>query len=227
MHQNKVQAYLDGKLLGEEESGDVKSAAAAKLKRRLARAVKERKAARMSAGGADLGPRLREAARWVDRGVMSDELSRALRTRGCRSTENRADAAIYIVSDPNKPGRRVRWYALLKGAFVVTGRAFAHPGDVRGPVVKYLPATSPAKAVYTTEAFVAKHTDIATILRDTYKTCNSWNFEVDSLRPRAAPPPRPAHLSPVNVVNLPTPPHAAPSSAAARSRRHSWRSTTT
>ena len=188
MHQRKVQAYLDGKLLGDEESGDVKAAAAAELQRRLARAgERARKTARVSAvqrtGGADLGPRLKEAVCWVDSGVMSDELSRALRTRDCRSTESRADAAIYIVSDPNKPGRRVRWYALLKGTFVVTGRAFTHPADVRGPVVKYLPATSPARTVYMTEAFAAKHAEIATILRD---TCRSWNFEVDL----EAPPPR-------------------------------------
>ena len=122
---------------------------------------------------------------WVDSGVMSDELSRALRTRDCRSTESRADAAVYIVSDPNKPGRRVRWYALLKGTFVVTGRAFTHPADVRGPVVKYLPATSPARTVYTTEAFAAKHAEIATILRD---TCRSWNFEVDLEAPHPPPP---------------------------------------
>ena len=188
VHQKKLQAYLDGKLLGDEESGDVKAAAAAELQRRLARAgERARKTARVSAvqrtGGADLGPHLKEAVCWVDSGVMSDELSRALRTRGCRSTESRADAAIYIVSDPNKPGRRVRWYALLKGTFVVTGRAFTHPADVRGPVAKYLPATSPARTVYMTEAFAAKHAEIATILRD---TCRSWNFEVDL---EAPPPP--------------------------------------
>ena len=86
-------------------------------------------------GGADLGPHLKEAVCWVDNGVMSDELSRALRARGCRPTENRADAAIYIVSDPNDPGRRVRWYAMLKGAFVVTGRSYvlaAGEGGRRG-----------------------------------------------------------------------------------------------
>ena len=115
MHQNKVQAYLDGKLLGDEESGDVKAATTAELKRRLSRAgERARKTARVSAvqrtGGADLGPHLKEAVCWVDSGVMSGGLSRALHTRGCRSTENRADAAVYIVSDPNKPGRRVRWY---------------------------------------------------------------------------------------------------------------------
>ena len=190
VHQKKVQAYLDGKLLCDEESGDVKTAAAGELSRRHARAgERARKAARVSAvqrtGGADLGPRLKEAVCWVDNGVMSDELSRALRARGCRPTENRADAAIYIVSDPNDPGRRVRWYALLKGAFVVTGRAFTHP-DVRGPVVKYLPATSPARTVYITEAFAEKHAEIATILRD---TCPAWTFEVDLEAP--APPPAP------------------------------------
>ena len=108
--QQKVQAYLGGKL--DEESGDVKAGAAAELrKRRLARAAgeKARETTRVSAvtGGADLGPHLREAVCWVDIGVVSDELSRALRTRGCRSTENRADAAVYIVSGPNKPRRRV------------------------------------------------------------------------------------------------------------------------
>ena len=190
VHQKKVQAYLDGKLLCDEESGDVKTAAAGELNRRHARAgERARKAARVSAvqrtGGADLGPHLKEAVCWVDNGVMSDELSRALRARGCRPTENRADAAIYIVSDPNDPGRRVRWYAMLKGAFVVTGRAFTHP-DVRGPVVKYLPATSPARTVYITEAFAEKHAEIATILRD---TCPAWTFEVDLEAP--APPPAP------------------------------------
>ena len=221
VHQKKVQAYLDGKLLGDEESGDVKAAAAAELQRRLARAgERARKTARVSAvqrtGGADLRPHLKEAVCWVDSGVMSDELSRALRTRGCRSTESRADAAIYIVSDPNKPGRRVRWYALLKGTFVVTGRAFTHPADVRGPVVKYLPATSPARTVYMTEAFAEKHAEIATILRD---TCRSWNFEVDL----EAPHPPPLSNAP-STGKLPTP---SPHSATARPRRHSWRSTTT
>ena len=224
--QPTIQAYVDGKVLrdDDEESWDVvKSAADASLKRRLARAAEARRAKRMSARRADLGPHLREAVCWVDRGVMSDELSRALRTRGCRSTENRADAAIYIVSDPNKPGRRVLWYASLKGAFVVTGRAFTHPADVRDLVVKYHPATSPARTVCITEAFAAKHTDIATILRD---TCRSWTFEVDFEAP-GLPSGPPVAVQNRRRRNLPTPPHAAPSSAAARSRRHSWRSTTT
>ena len=208
VHQKQVQAYLDGKLLCDEESGDVKTAAAGELNRRHARAgERARKAARVSAvqrtGGADLGPHLKEAVCWVDNGVMSDELSRALRARGCRPTENRADATIYIVSDPNDPGRRVRWYAMLKGAFVVTGRAFTHP-DVRGPVVKYLPATSPARTVYITEAFATKHTNIANILRD---TCRSWNFEVDIEAPgRPFPVPGPPVDQHVNcrAWHLPT-----------------------
>jgi hypothetical protein len=74
---------------------------------------------------------------------------------------------------------------MLKGAFVVTGRAFTHP-DVRGPVVKYLPATSPARTVYITEAFAEKHAEIAAILRE---TCPAWTFEVDLEAP--APPPAP------------------------------------
>ena len=72
------------------------------------------------------------------------------------------DAAVYVVSDPNKPGRRVYWRSLLKGVFVVTVCAFTDPADVRGPVTKYLPATSPARAVHKTEAFAAKHAEIAT-----------------------------------------------------------------
>ena len=75
----------------------------------------------------------------MDSCAVSDELSRALHTRGCWSTESTDDAAIYIVSDPSKPGRRVLWCPLLKGVFVVTGRAFADPADVRGPAAKYLP----------------------------------------------------------------------------------------
>ena len=62
------------------------------------------------------------------------------------------------------------WCSLLKGAFVVTGRAFTDPADVRGPVTKYLPATSPARTMYITEAFAAKHAEIATILRDTCRS---------------------------------------------------------
>ena len=180
-HQNKVQADLDGKL------GDV--GAAAELKRRLARAAGENaRETRMSAvtGAADLGPHLTKAVCWVDIGAVSDDLSRALHARSCRSTENRADAAVYIVKDPNKPGRRVLRYAWLKGALVVTGRAFTHPADVRRPVVRYLPATSPARTVYITEAFAEKHAEIATILRD---TCPAWTFEVDLEAP--APPPAP------------------------------------
>ena len=201
-HQNKVQADLDGKL------GDV--GAAAELKRRLARAAGENaRETRMSAvtGAADLGPHLTKAVCWVDIGAVSDDLSRALHARSCRSTENRADAAVYIVKDPNKPGRRVFWYALLKGALVVTGRAFTHPADVTCPVVKYLPATSLARTVYITEAFAAKHTTIANILRD---TCRSWNFEVDFEapgRPSASPAP-----------GAPVEPHPAPRCPQLRNR---------
>ena len=89
-------------------------------------------------GGAELVPR---SACRVDSRAVSDELSRALRARRCWSTESTDAAAVYIVSDPNKPGRRVLWCSLLKGAFVVTGRASTDPADARGPVVKHLPAT--------------------------------------------------------------------------------------
>ena len=66
-----------------------------------------------------------------------------------------SEAAIYIVSDPSKPKRRVLWCSVLKGAFVVTGRAFTDPADVSGPAIKHRPATSPARAVHITEAFAS------------------------------------------------------------------------
>ena len=95
--------------------------------------------------------------------------------------------------------------ALLKGALVVTGRAFTHPADVTCPVVKYLPATSLARTVYITEAFAAKHTKIANILRD---TCRSWKFEVDTEAPGR----------PFPALGPPVEPHPAPRCPQLRNR---------
>ena len=73
---------------------------------------------------------------------------------------------------------------------MVAGRAFTDPADARGPVIKYRPATSPARTVHITDAFAAKHAEIATVLRD---TCRAWSFEVDLEAPGRPPrpPPRP------------------------------------
>ena len=92
VRQKKVQAYLDGKLLDKEESGDVKAAAAEELKRRHVRAVERaRRAASVSVlqrtGGAERVPRLSDAACRVGCCVVSGELSRALHARGCWPTE--------------------------------------------------------------------------------------------------------------------------------------------
>ena len=192
LRKRKVQALLDGKLLEGEKSG-LEAEAEAELKNRHARA-RERagKAARVAAAqqtsGAALLPRLSNTPCWVDSDLKSHDLLQGLRARRCPLTEARSRAEVYIVSDPGSPGRRVLWHALLKGAFVVTPRAFTDATAVRGPIAKYLPANSPARTVHLTEAFTAKHSEIVAILQG---HCRSWKFEANLEAPWGRGPPTP------------------------------------
>ena len=82
----KVQAYLDGKLLDKEESGDVKEAATEELKRRHVRASE--RARRAASVGAAEDWRGRAGAALERRGVLGGQL-RGVRRAAASTARNR------------------------------------------------------------------------------------------------------------------------------------------
>lgn len=185
--QKKVQCLMDGGLVGDEASTDLEADAAEELVKRRARACgRSRKTLKVAAvrktDGADLVPHFTGASCWIDECDMGD-IWKNVSARGCSRAPTRQAAAVFVVDDPNAPGQRAYWHAILRGAFLATPEAFLSNGQVRGPVVKYVPANATKRIVHITAAFAAKHKEIVTIMA---ASCASWTFLRD-LQDRGPP----------------------------------------
>lgn len=113
---------------------------------------------------------------WVDASVTSVGLWDKLEARGCGRAPTRLCAAIFIVNDPKLPGLRALWHSILRGAFLASPAAFHDDGEVRGCVIKYVPASRRSRMVHITAAFTEKHKEIVAIMTT---CCPSWKFVHD------------------------------------------------
>lgn len=173
-----IQAAMDGALLPEEITDELKMAVEEEGAKRQKRArERENKQHRVAAvrntKGDDILPLLTGVDVWVDPDIRTQELATTLRERQCTESPGKAAASVYVVADPAEPGQKIAWYALLRGIFVVTPQAFRSKNIVRGVISKCTPAWRTPRSVYFTTGFHDKHENIVKIIR---ATCPTWSI---------------------------------------------------
>ena len=160
----KIDAYLDGVLLEEEQDPDLQERVEAELCQRDKRAktragLRRRLALHTHVWSASAA--LRDVPCYVDPATKDadPELVRQLQRRGCHCVP-RERATIFVVEDVTAPGLRVHWNAVLRGGFLVTPRAFE--GDKgKGPIICLKAASKVQRVIYMTELFRERHPEVA------------------------------------------------------------------
>ena len=166
---------MDGVLQDDEITPELRAAATGELEARQRRArtrqTQATRVGRVANVKDNLANHLSDKKCFVEKEVLTARLITQLAARRCTVTEDRAAADIFVAADPTKLGQRSRLCSVLRGAFVVTARAF--DDTFQGPITKCRPATSVRRTMYMTAGFEAKHAEVAGIFRTLLHT---WKF---------------------------------------------------
>ncbi len=169
----KVDAYLDGVLLEEEEEGGLQELVQEELqardKRARTRAAHKKRLAARTGKWSGATEVCRGARCFIDASVASVDLQGAVHRRGCHCVP-REDATIFIVQDVTSPPLRVHWNVVLHGGYLVTPRAFSE--EVKGPMICHTPAKKVKRNIFMTDAFRETHPEVTRLIMG----IRTWKF---------------------------------------------------
>ena len=104
----------------------------------------------------------------------------ALQTFNMVRTNNRIEAALFIVKDPTSLPERVQWAAALVGGWVTEPSGLVNNDGV---VLKYKRAIRTQKKIFLTEGFRNGHLEISALIVDSinfHKPKNGWRITQDA-----------------------------------------------
>lgn len=171
----KVQALMEGSLLEDEVTPDVRAAMEAEKAARFRRA-QERQSKQLRVQAAIANDSL--AADFQNQKVYVVDLDEADRREvervvtshhhKCTVVRDRSEAEVFVCKKPSDPGCRAKLYALCNGCYVVTGAAWGVGGTrAPGPVLKYKAAKKcKQRVMYFTAKFRTKHVEMVKILEE-------------------------------------------------------------
>jgi hypothetical protein len=128
-------------------------------------------------------PSLVDMATWhifVDTDCMTSDLKKLLEDSSIAITEKREKADIFVVQDPSDPGQRTKWWAIIKGSFLVTPSVLLQNN---GPAIKYHAAMSTARRIWISPRAREKHSTLVEIVEFAVKKLpgSKWKLVTGSL----------------------------------------------
>jgi hypothetical protein len=161
----KGEAYQHNALLEEDVDSDLERESKIKegndAKNDLARKAKLAKTASVLM---PVLPTFEDMKTWhvhIEKDCLSADLKRVFDDNGIAITEKREKADLFVAVDPTDPGQRTKWWAVVKGAFVVAPSVLL---SQNGPAIKYHAAKSTARRIWISPKARAKHTSLVDVI---------------------------------------------------------------
>ena len=159
----KVEAYMDGLLLPEEEDAELREAVAAKQKNMKANAADRDRAERTvrEVVGIKSGRDFKDEGIWIAESVDGVELRARITELGAHVEHDRLKATVFIVENPSDPGMRVAWVSAMTGSLVTTANRIIKN---EGPMIQYQAAINTPRSIYVSTTFANHHPEIWKVL---------------------------------------------------------------